>query len=313
MSKIGLGIVGLGYIFEEYLKVISSIKDFEIVGVLSKSNIKAIKISRFNNKIKAYQNIKEMMTDNKVKAVMILVNPEEVFSVLKQVIPYKKTIFTEKPVGINFEETKKLNNLFIKYNTPNMVGFNRRFYSIFEKGIKAINKHGGITSMFVEGHERFWKVNKKRNKKLLYNWIYANSSHTIDLLRFFGGEYKEIFSFKKKIYKNNGDHFSMILKSKKNILSTYISNWYSPGGWTIKLFGNGITVVFDPLEEGYIINKKFQIKKILPNKKDIKFKPGFYKQMIAFKYLIEKNKLKWPAQDIKGAFKTVTLIKKILQ
>ena len=157
-----------------------------------------------------------------------------------------------------------------------------------------INSKGGITSILIEGHERFWKIDKKRNKKLLENWIYANSTHTIDLLRFFGGDYKKIYTLKKSFKQKNGDHFSMILRSNKNIIATYISNWYSPDGWSINLFGNGITIIYNPL------------------KIDKNFKPGFYEQMISFKSLIKSKKLKWPAQDMTQAFKSVELIRKII-
>ena len=313
MSKIGLGVIGLGYIFKEYLKVISMIKDYEIIGGITKSNIKAKNFAKLKSNFVVYNDLNEMMSDYRITAVLVLVNPQETFNVLKKIIPYQKFIFVEKPIGLNFNETKKIKSLFLKYKTPNMIGFNRRFYSVFKKGLKIINSKGGVHSILIEGHERFWKVDKKRNKKILDNWVYANSSHTIDLLRFFGGEFNEVYSFKKTINEKNGDNFTMILKSKKNILATYISNWYSPGGWSVKLFGNGITVVFDPLENGYILNKKFEKKYIEPSNYDKDYKPGFYQQMIFFKSLIKNNKLSWPAQDIVDAFKTVSLIKKILK
>jgi len=147
---------------------------------------------------------------------------------------------------------------------------------------------------------------------LLANWIYANSTHTIDLLRFFGGEYNKIYTLKKSFKQKNGDHFSMILRSNKNIIATYISNWYSPDGWSIKLFGNGITIIFNPLEKGYVIDKNFKVSNIEPSKFDKNFKPGFYEQMINFKSLIKSKKLKWPAQDMTQAFKSVDLIRQIL-
>ena len=54
MSKIGLGVIGLGYIFKEYQKVISDIKDFEIKGVLTKSHVKSKKFKKKNNKVKIF-------------------------------------------------------------------------------------------------------------------------------------------------------------------------------------------------------------------------------------------------------------------
>ena len=67
-----------------------------------------------------------------------------------------------------------------------MVGLNRRFYSVFHKGIKKINEKGKLLGLHIEGHERFWKINNILSSKIRNNWIYVNSIHTIDLLNFFG-------------------------------------------------------------------------------------------------------------------------------
>lgn len=312
MSKINLGVIGLGHIFNEHYKVILKIKEFNISGVFTKTNKNSFKFARKNKSVKVYKTIDEMMRDNHIQAVIVLVSPDESFNVIKKIIPYRKIFFTEKPVGLNFKQAKELLRLANKYKTLNMVGYNRRFYSVFEKGIEHIKKKGELYGILIEGHERFWKIKKRKTGKLLYNWIYANSTHTIDLLRYFGGEFDKIFSIKNSIYNINGDQFSMILKSKKKIIATYVSNWYSPGGWSVKLFGDRISAVFDPLEKGYLIDHRFNKTIIQPSKNDTEFKPGFYKQLIFFKKLILDKKLHWPAQDIKETFETVKITKKIL-
>ena len=68
-----------------------------------------------------------------------------------------------------------------------MVGFNRRYYSVLHKGNNIIKKHGKLLGISIEGHERFWKIRDNVNTKIRKSWIYSNSTHTIDLLRFFGG------------------------------------------------------------------------------------------------------------------------------
>ena len=52
-------------------------------------------------------------------------------------------------------------------------------------------------------------------------------------------------------------------------------------------------------------------KKINPNKYDQKYKPGFYKQMLAFKKLIRNGQLEWPAQSLKEVIDSTELVKKI--
>ena len=45
----------------------------------------------------------------------------------------------------------------------NMIGLNRRFYSVFDQGMKIIRKHGKLLGILIEGHERFWLLKKRKN------------------------------------------------------------------------------------------------------------------------------------------------------
>ena len=74
-----------------------------------------------------------------------------------KLLPLKIPLFIEKPPALSLEEMDKLVQTSINYNTQNMVGFNRRFYSIFHKGLEIINENGGLVALNIEGHERFWK------------------------------------------------------------------------------------------------------------------------------------------------------------
>ena len=144
------------------------------------------------------------------------------------------------------------------YNTKNMVGFNRRYYSVFHEGIKIIKENGNLLGLSVEGHERFWKqTNNSILKELRDNWLYANSTHTIDLLRFFGGETESFNSISSTLKEKNGDQYVASMKFDSGALGTYTSHWYSPGGWSATLFGEGITVIFKPLEKGVWIDDNF--------------------------------------------------------
>ena len=242
---------------------------------------------------------------------MVLVSSDEIFEVSKNLIQTKIPIFIEKPPGLVPEQTKILAEMANNYATSTFVGFNRRYYSIFHKGIKIINEHGRLLGLSVEGHERFWKIMEGEfSDNIRNNWIYANSTHTIDLLRFFGGEIKNQKVFTKKIKEDNGDQFVASMEFDSGILGTYTSHWYSPGGWVIKLFGEGVTVKFKPLEKGQWIDKDFGVHEISVDEVDKKFKPGFYRQMEAFITMIKTGELIWPGVDLNSALKTMEVASK---
>ena len=310
MKKIiNVGIIGAGSIARQHLKVINKISGFKLIAITSRTNSKAKKVAAKFKIKNINKNLNDLNLKNKLDCVLIFVSAENMYSTIQKVIKFKIPFFFEKPAGLNFNETKNLANLASKFKVKNMVGLNRRFYSVFNKGKQFLEKNGGIKGFLIEGHERFWKVKKNRNKKVLNNWIYANSIHTIDLIRYFGGDIKKFKSFSNNngLYKN----FSISSKFKNNIIGTYISNWDSPGGWSVTLFGKRYTINYKPLETGIITNQKFKSKKITPDKFDKRFKPGFYRQMLCFKNLILKGTLEKPGQSLNDLVKTTLLIKNI--
>ena len=91
-----------------------------------------------------YDTIDLLIQKCDIDGLMILVSPNQIFNVTKKLIPTRIPLFIEKPAGLIPNETKTLLKLVNNYGTKNMVGYNRRYYSIFTKGIKLINKYGPL-------------------------------------------------------------------------------------------------------------------------------------------------------------------------
>ena len=192
-----------------------------------------------------------------------------------------------------------------------MVGLNRRFYSSFLKIKEIINKMGYPRNVVIEGHERIWNV-KNRKKKILNKWHYANSIHTVDLLRYFCGEVRTVETLiQKKNFKEK--NLVSIIKFKKNIIGVYNTYWNSQDGWSIKLLSEDYTIFIKPLEHATLSFKNKKKQNIELDSFDKKNKTGFYLQALAFKNLLQKNEKKWPVQNLKDVLKTYYLIKKIFK
>ena len=97
------------------------------------------------------------------------------------------------------------------------------------------------------------------------------------------------------------------MKFESGALGTYSSHWYSPGGWSATLYGEGITVKFNPLEKGIWIGPDLNEHEINPDEVDIKYKPGFYRQMEAFVKMVKTGSLKSPGVDLEDAYNTMLL------
>ena len=79
----------------------------------------------------------------------------------------------------------------------------------------------------------------------------------------------------------------------------------------MRLFGEGVTVEFKPLEQGVWIDTDFNEHEIVPDDVDLNYKPGFYRQMEAFGEMVRSGTLNWPGQDLGEAYNTMCLADKI--
>ena len=166
MSNIRLGIIGAGNIAQEHLKVIEAMDGVSAVGITSRTKSKAEELARKYDVEEVFKNVDDLINKCNPNALMILVSANQLYEVTKKLIPSQIPLFIEKPPGLVPEETNILMELAEKYNTINMVGFNRRYYSIFHKGLVVIKNYGRLLGVSIEGHERFWKVANRKPQNI---------------------------------------------------------------------------------------------------------------------------------------------------
>lgn len=311
MPKVRIGLIGAGEITRTHLDVVSGMDSIEAVGITSRTKNKAEHVAQEYDISVCSDDVESLIKEACPDALMVLVSADQIFSVVQEVIPFELPVFIEKPPGISPQETKILADLAGEHNVLNMVGYNRRYYSVFHKGLDIINNHGALLGVAVEGHERFWKIADSLDEKTRSKWIYANSTHTIDLLRYFGGEPNNIDVIAHSLFEKNGDQFAAIMDLDSGAIGRYNAHWYSPGGWSAVLYGDGVTVEFKPLENGTWTDKQFKTHEIKPDEVDQKYKPGFYKQMEAFGEMVLNGNLPWPGQDLAASYRTMQLAEKI--
>ena len=310
MSNLDIVIIGAGRIAHEHLKAINLVEGISASGVYSRTTESRREFAK-KYSIKSFSGIDEVL-ESSPDGIIVAVSADQVFQLSKTLLPFKVPLLIEKPPGLSISEIKILVQLAKENKTSNMVGLNRRHMSHFHKGIERIKSCGPLMGVVIEGHERLWQLRNKIDKKILDNWVYANSIHTIDLIRFFGGEVSEQLSFHHSFGKEYKDQLYSLFKMENNCLAAYVSNWHSPGSWSVRLMGNGISAVFSPLEEGYIIDKNFSKEEIPISKFDRVIKPGFYNQIKAFQDLIHNHSLKWPSVDLESSIKSYEIASKLI-
>ena len=299
-------LIGFGDIAEKYLPVLNRL-NCEVIGIVTRNFERGLLKSKKFSIPQVYKSIEDIPI-NECDFLMNLSSADTIEPIMQEIIPKKIPIFTEKPVGFSAEKIQKLIEQNYKFNCPIMVGTNRRFYSIFYQALQFLKEHDKeIETIKIDAPERFSDINKKKfNSEIKKNWMFANSIHCVDLIRFFGGDVKEIetnSNISKYDFNANG------ICEKMNF--SYSSNWKKQSKWNISLFADDVKIIFEPLENGKIITKNEEIE-INPSQEDIKFKPGFYAQISHFlENFVKKSEKKWPASDLEDHKKSIKLIEEI--
>lgn len=302
-------LIGFGDIAERHLDVLK-VHKCDVIGILTKNYDKALIKSKKFGIANIYTSFQDALT-TECDFLMNLTSADKIASTMMELIPSRKPIFTEKPVGFSTKEIEQLIEQNNKFNCPIMVGTNRRFYSIFHKALEFLSKNDkSISAIKIEAPERFESMNNaKFNDTIRKNWMFANSIHSVDLIRFFGGDVKSVES------NSNPNDFKFHAEGicENNIEFSYSSDWNETKAWNITILADEIKIIFEPLEKGKIITNHDEIK-LNPSKEDLEFKPGFFSQLSHFlEKTVGNNDTEWPSSNLEDHRKSIKLVEDIFK
>jgi len=312
-QQLRIGLVGTGSIAREHARVLQALPHVQLAAVVSRTRPRAEAFAAEFGGAVVYDHLRTMVREEQPDALLITCSVDQLTEVALAAIEYGCPLLIEKPPGINWQETQRLADAAEQSGTRTMVGFNRRYYSVFKEGLDAIHRHGALRGVQIEGHERFWRILETGvTPELRQSWIYANATHTIDLLRYFGGEIAVSQAYGTTVRESSGDQFVAAMRFESGAIGTYTAHWFSPGGWRVLLYGDGITVSFAPLEEGKWQDTTFATHMLPVAEADQSFKPGFFGQMQAFLEMVRTYELAWPGQDLRQSLRTMLVARALL-
>jgi predicted dehydrogenase len=202
MRKIGLGIIGLGYIGNLHLRNSQRLVYTNLAAVADVSQ-KALRNAKEMGAKKTYTDYKELLKDPSVDAVVIALPTHLHLDSAKQAAEANKHIFLEKPMARTVSEAKEILSCTQKNGVKLMMGYHLRFHDSFRDMKEQINSGvlGDVESAFATfvSSGPFFHRNEDNapvpvpewwfNKQLTGGGVLVDMGcHMINLLRFFFGE-----------------------------------------------------------------------------------------------------------------------------
>lgn len=241
MKKLGLGIIGLGYIGKVHFKHSLELANVRPIAICDTSK-RALKTAR-SNEVKAFTNYQELLKDPDVDAVVIALPTHLHSECAISAAEAGKHIFIEKPLARNVEEGRTIISASRRNAVKLMVGYPLRFKDIFrdlrtrvDSGLlgsvevaHAVNIASGPFSSRGENYVPTPVPDWWFNKELTGGGALIDlGSHMINLLRWYFGEVTDIrctlgYRFNLDIE----DSASCWIKFKSGTLAVVNVGWFS--------------------------------------------------------------------------------------
>jgi len=309
---LNVSIIGAGYMAEEHIKAFKKFKIIKIQGIMSHKGINASKLAKKYKIKNVCLNVKELYEKTFSDLLVIAVREVNVKKIIMQAFKYPWKIFSEKPLGLNYLESKKIFLVAKRLNREKdvMVGYNRRNYESTKYVLSDISLKKRIIQI-MDQQNIYDKRVVNLPIKIKKNWMFANSTHLIDYANIFCRG--KINDFKKKTFflnKKSKILTFLAIYDSGDILS-YNALWNMPGPWSVSITNEEKSYKLEPLEALKIKNlnsSRFEKVNIKDYEKN-KIKPGLFNQTIELIKFVsnKKNNL----CSLKESHKVMSLTDKI--
>jgi predicted dehydrogenase len=315
LAPVRIAVAGAGNYSHHHLKVLASLTNVTLVGISNRGRSDIESVARQYGVNAAFTNYEQMLDSTRPDGVFVVVSHFETARVATSCLERGIPCLIEKPAGFASAETASLAKLAADHQCLNIVGVNRRYWSILHNALTLILQHGPLFGILIDAPEAIrWRRSQSAHDPRLYDlWIVANTIHAIDLFRCLGGEVTEVQSLKTSWTEASGDSFTAVLRLSRDCLGTFISHYNSGGEWSVTLYGDRLkAVIWLGSMKGHVYFDRGRTIPVPVDAVDLNYRAGLYAQDRAFIHaLASGEKLTYPASDLEDATKTMRLIEQI--
>ena len=316
-EPVRVGFVGSGTYARHHMKALSSMPGVELFAILTTGGPRVSEVAPLYGIRRIFSDPQEFLSQNEVDCYVVVVPGHRIKDVAKRCLNTGKPVLLEKPAGLSSQETMELVDAAESSGTFGMVGMNRRFYSVVEHGLAALATCGPIRGAVLEIPEAISKERRSgRLAEVEYDhWMFRNSVHGIDLLRFVMGDPVRVHSLARPNteFNNASASFACVVEHGLGRVSTILGAWDTPPGFRLKVIAERGSVEFEPLERGWFTNEKGFRAPIKVDPTDLAFRMGVFFQDLRFiEGVKEGRKPSFPACLLPDAYKTNLFVEQIL-
>lgn len=302
-----IALIGIGPMAANHAQALATIPELKIVSCASRSLERAQRFAGEHG-IPRARLIDDVLARPEADAVWVVAPAVAMAQTALHLNPFGIPLFLEKPVGLDLEESTAVRDAL---TVPHMVGLNRRFYEVIGLGRRMIEQAGGLRAMEIHMPEDVYSLpDETYPARLKRQWQFANSVHMIDLFRVMGGEAAAVHRFND--VRDAADRgFISVVDFQRGGRGVFNAQWYAPGRWRMALYADGLSLVYQPVEQVIVMRRGEAMQTIGPAGPDGTLKAGLHGQALAFLHLLSTGTLHPEAADMTEYLRSCTLVDQI--
>jgi predicted dehydrogenase len=152
MKKIGMGLIGPGFVAAHHIDAVRRLGDVEVVAIAGSSEESAKKKAREYKVDRAYGDFRALIADPDVQVIHNTTPNYLHLPVTMAVLQAGKHVIADKPLAMNPEEGRKLRDAAVAAKVGNVVTFNYRGNPLVQQARGMITRGETEGLSFVHGH-----------------------------------------------------------------------------------------------------------------------------------------------------------------
>jgi len=167
-------------------------------------------------------------------------------------------VFVEKPPGLTAAEASELAHLARARGVISMVGFNRRFHPLVAAARSVLDGIDRPSAVIAEWFKPLLMDDMGRSfpPAVLERLLFVTTIHSVDLLRFLGGEVDEVQAVSERSYSPYVDAMHALLRFQAGGIGVLLSDYHTTKLERLQIHGRGILIELsgagEPYREGRI-------------------------------------------------------------
>ena len=274
--------VGAGSMARAHALAFSDIEGVELVGVHSRTRQRAEQLAAELGIARVFDSVEAMHRATSADLVIVAVSELAANAVCREVFRHRWTALVEKPAGYNLADALDIAAAAKVAERPAYVALNRRFYGSTAAALLGLSEASGNGRRFIQVFDQQDPGAIRatgRPEAVVRNWMFANSIHTIDLMRVFG---RGAIMHVEQIVPWNPHTPGVVVSHvtfESGDIGLYQGVWNGPGPWGVAINTEAARWELRPLETASVQARgERTVRTVAPTAWDSTFKPGLRRQ-----------------------------------